>query len=352
MTRLVRTLRDVNRVVMRLAGALLAVGMLGAAGEFLARRRDARHFPQQGRLVETGGLRLNLDCRGQPVAGVPTVVLEAGQGLCGRSWALVQAEVAGWTRVCSYDRAGYGWSPPAPAGSVRSAGQLARELRTLLQAAAVAPPYVLVGHSLGGLIVRAFHADYPDDVAGMVLVDASHEDQQDSQPPAMRQLEAHAAQDLRRVRAFVRWVAPLGVPRLLQRLNRMPRGAPRAYLDEMAFFERRPSTLETAIREHESVVDSAREVRAAGGLGNKPLVVLTAGRTDPLPGIPAEEMEAFRRAWTADLQPRLAALSTRGRQVVVADSGHMIPETAPQAVVDAIREVCDAVGAAPAVAGD
>jgi pimeloyl-ACP methyl ester carboxylesterase len=128
-------------------------------------------FTPPGKLVDIGGYRLHLHCTGK---GNPTVVLIAGGGDFSFDWSLVQPNVSRFARVCSYDRAGLAWSDPGP--TPRTMRQDAHELHTLLSAAQIQAPYVLVGHSMGGLIARVYAAQYPNEVAGMVLVDATHED--------------------------------------------------------------------------------------------------------------------------------------------------------------------------------
>jgi pimeloyl-ACP methyl ester carboxylesterase len=125
-----------------------------------------------GKLVDIGGELLHVHCTGR---GGPTVLLENGTGDFSVVWSLVQPRVAQFTRVCSYDRAGYAWSQPGR--SPRTFAQLALELRTALRKLQVRAPFILVGQSYGGLVVRGFAAQYPSEIAGMVLVDAVHEDQ-------------------------------------------------------------------------------------------------------------------------------------------------------------------------------
>jgi pimeloyl-ACP methyl ester carboxylesterase len=129
-------------------------------------------------MVDMGGHRLHIDCVGQ---GSPTVILESGLGNMSADWANVQPEVAKTTRVCTYDRAGTGWSEPGP--EPRDPQQIARELHTLLGNARIDGPYVLVGQSFGGLYVRMYAARFPQEVEGMVLVDASHPDMWTRLPP-------------------------------------------------------------------------------------------------------------------------------------------------------------------------
>jgi pimeloyl-ACP methyl ester carboxylesterase len=136
-------------------------------------------------MVDVGGYRLHLYCTGE---GSPTVILEAGGGNPWLSWYQVQPQVAQFTRVCSYDRAGLGWSDPSP--KPRTTKVIADELHTLLHNAGITAPFVLVGHSLGGLDARMFASQYPSEAVGMVLVDSSHPDQDDRFPPDAQKLGA------------------------------------------------------------------------------------------------------------------------------------------------------------------
>src|SRR5688572_9722843 len=139
----------------------------------VARPQDATSsppLPPPGRLIDLGGWRVHLHCTGDVRPSQPTVILEAGSGDFSVDWSLVQPDVARFARVCSYDRAGAGWSDLGP--RPRTMHQLVSELHTLLEKAGERPPYVLVGHSFGGWLVRLYRTMYPADVAGMVLVEA------------------------------------------------------------------------------------------------------------------------------------------------------------------------------------
>ena len=133
------------------------------------------------------GYRLHLNCQGAPVPGSPTVVMEGGNAECGLTWASVQPEVARFTRVCTYDRAGLGWSERSP--KPRTATNIVDELNALLTQAGVEPPYVLVGHSIGGMFVRLYAHRFADQVVGMVLVDAAHEEQDLRFPKPVQRLQ-------------------------------------------------------------------------------------------------------------------------------------------------------------------
>jgi pimeloyl-ACP methyl ester carboxylesterase len=146
--------------------SLLGLMLVGYIYEPMAEAADAKAYPPPGQLVDVGGYRLHINCTGE---GSPTVVIESGWGDFSAAWGWVQPEVAKTTRVCTYDRAGMGWSESSP--QPRTAREFARELHTLLEKANEPGPYVLVGHSMGGYTVRVYVHDYPEEVAGLVLID-------------------------------------------------------------------------------------------------------------------------------------------------------------------------------------
>jgi pimeloyl-ACP methyl ester carboxylesterase len=319
----------------------------GAAYEAIGSWRDSTRFPQHGKNVQAGSIKLNLDCSGQ---GGPTVVLESGGGMPAFAWFKVQPEVAKFTRVCSYDRAGYGWSGPGP--EPRTSGQIATELRALLATAGERGPYVMVGHSLGGFNVRVFAGRYPDDVSGVVLVDASHEDQnsrmQNLLPP---DIQAQEKANEKRDALLGGYVYPLLIHLGVQRLvlatplaaGILPPYLSETQLEELLYLENKAKARQAFSSEMDHFTESAEQVRAARNLGVRPLIVLTAGKDevdDPL--LTKADREAQQNLWINVLQVEEAHLSTAGRQIVVSDSGHMIPLERPDAVVSAIREVWSA----------
>src|SRR3989304_10304359 len=159
------------RIIAILTLAVLILALGTAIAGAVAKSHLAQQYPAPGQLVDVGGRKMHINCVGQ---GSPTVLLEAGLGHYSLFWAYVQPEVAKYTRVCSYDRAGYGWSESSP--MPRTANAEVDELHTLLVNADVQGPYILVGHSLGGMNMRVFANNYPDEVVGMVLVDSFHEE--------------------------------------------------------------------------------------------------------------------------------------------------------------------------------
>ena len=265
-------------------------------------------------LVDIGGRSLYLECRGK---GSPTVVLEAGAGNDADTWdavalgpdseqTAVLPGVAAFTRVCAYDRPGTMLDPDRrsrsdPVPMPRGAAAMVADLHALLGAAAVPGPYVLAAHSFGGLVARLYAATYPDEVAGLVLVDAAHEDYYDR---------------LRALLTPAQWTAFTSPP---------------AELADDPVFERLDIDASTS---------AMRKAAAASPLRPLPLIVLTHGRPfDWPPGVPTAAVEAL---WLP-LQEDLAALVPDGRLVVAEKSGHFIPGDQPDLVIAAIRQVVDAV---------
>jgi pimeloyl-ACP methyl ester carboxylesterase len=328
-----RVPRWVGRGLGGAALLLLALAGVGAAYQAVASARDAAAYPAPGRLVDVGGHRLHIDCRGQ---GAPMVVLESALGAGSATWARVQPALAASTRVCAYDRAGEGWSDPGP--EPRDAGRIAAELHTLLAGAGEPGPYVLVGHSFGGLYARAYAAAHPEDVVGVVLIDASHPDQWSRSPdgPGVQRANAQSA-------AVAPWLARLGLLRLTGYVAVDP-ALPARQRAELRAQSDATRTWEGYRAEFRAVDATTAQVRAAGGLGDTPLAVLTATEH----GFPAG-MERLHQG----LQAELTALSTQSVHRVLPGATHVSPVHDPEqagATAEAIRLTVEAArtGAAPA----
>jgi len=268
--------------------------------------------PPPGRLVDLGGHRLHLHCTGR---GAPTVVIENGFDELSTDWGHVQQRVARISRVCTYDRAGYGWSDPGPLP--RTFDQINLELRDALRAAGEKAPLVLAGHSFGGAVVRQYAHTYGAEVAGLVLVDIVSENQR----IRMGDRAAYVA-DSAQGRA---------IPAPHEAMTGTDRGGPESPHDEAAASEREWSS---------EYMARWRRQPQEGCLGHRPLVVLTRreGGYADLANVSAAEMEKERLS----SQAALARLSSAGRQVLV-DSGHDMQTEAPDVVSQAIEDVVAAV---------
>lgn len=297
-----------KRTLIAFGGLVIAVACVGAVHQWWATRKELAATPMPGRFVDLGAHRLHLWCTGE---GAPPVILESGLGGSTVDWGFVQPNVARFTRVCSYDRAGMGYSDPGP--SPRTAQQIAGELAQLLDRSDMRGPVVLVGASIGGLAVRFFASAYADRVAGLVLVDASHEDQQHNIPW---------------IAPFVPFLSSVGALRLVD----MSLGLPPALLaPSVRDFARatkfRTAGYHAAADEIVHIRESAAEVRATRRKLNVPLIVVTAGRGSDA-------------VWL-NLQRDQVALSERGCHIVAQQSSHSIGIDQPQVVVDAIRIAVD-----------
>jgi pimeloyl-ACP methyl ester carboxylesterase len=301
--------------------------LLATAGflyENISETRDRRFNRMPGELVDVGGYKMHINCTGE---GSPVVILDAGLGDSYISWRKVQSPMSQLTRVCSYDRAGLGYSESSP--NERTGKVFAEELHTLLHNAGITGPIILVGHSMGGYDVRLFASRYRDDVAGMVLVDASHPEQRKRFPPALNDLDAGWIRD----EEFLEFAMPLGIPRLLGFCGHdvIVRAA------ECNFRNARE-----AVAELKTFPESAAQTATTGGLGSLPLVVLSHDPSTPQPDLPEDLVKPTNDAWQ-QMQTELAHLSTRGTQVIAKNSGHYIQQDRPDVVIDGVRSVVDQV---------
>jgi pimeloyl-ACP methyl ester carboxylesterase len=281
------------------------------------------------------------------------VILDSGMGVPALGWIKVQTEVAKFARICSYDRAGYGWSDTGP--EPRTSVQIAKELKALLVSADEQGPYVLVGHSFGGFNVRVYTHLFPADVLGVVLVDGAHEGEDTGinalLPPDIQEKEN--AQDMWAARWNI-FLTPIRVHLGIERLqvatglgnpsygvlDSASRTLPTDLRQELLYLHQQRKFQNAVTAESRVFEDSKADVRAAGNLGDRPLIVLTAGRPyDPDPLLTRTQTEQQDNLWINILQAQEASLSTHGKQVIVPNSGHMIPFERPDTVVNAIREV-------------
>jgi pimeloyl-ACP methyl ester carboxylesterase len=310
--------------------------------------------PPPGRLVDVGTHRLHIYCAG---TGEPAVIFDAALGASSLSWSLVQPEVARETRACTYDRAGFAWSDAGPLP--RTAGRLAAELHELLVRAAVPPPYVLVGHSFGGLVMQGFAVRYRAETAGLVLVDPAHPEEWAHPSPGERQRIARGVRlcrygaaaarvGLARVisglvglgalspaRALVRLISRGGLRRedevILAPVSMLPPAARRP----LRHFWTQPKFYEALGSQIEGICESAADVMAAraAGFGDLPLITISP-----------------RSVAGARLlrQDALARLSTKGRHLKARTDGHWVPLEDPRVVIEAVTAVVTAARTAQA----
>jgi pimeloyl-ACP methyl ester carboxylesterase len=320
--------RHGKRALLGLGALIVALAALGAVYQATAAAADARAYPPPGELVAVGGHRLHLYRQGAGQPG-PTVVLEYGLGGVTPVWGWVQPAVAQFAPVVSYDRAGLGWSDPDD--EPLDAPNVSRRLHTLLRAAGVEGPYVLVGHSLGGLLARAYADRYPEEVAGVVLVDSSHPEQAERLPAL-----AVGMQVSRLLYELLPLAARVGLIRIAGLAEDSAAGLPPRHRAEAAAFLASVRHLEATRDEARAMPTIAAQVSRTGSLGDRPLTVLTAG---------AGAVEGW-----AELQAELAALSSRGTQRTIAGAAHLgllTHREHAEVVAAAIHEVVEAVRSLP-----
>ena len=313
-------------------GALLVIAaalLIGYVYETYALARDARRFPPPGRMIDMGGRKIHLLCKGDAGKG-PTVVIEPGAGEPAMLWWFVQDQVAVFARVCTYDRPGYQWSDPLDAP--RSIEDRARELHEVLTRGNVPGPYVLVAHSYSGVIVRLFARDHMKDMAGMALVDCPDEEL------LFGARYAEVIAKSRWILALARFAMRSGIVRALTAFGGDDAEG-EAHLAPAAKamwpMALRPNALDAAADELASIERASPELRrrgALGSLGELPLAVIAHGQ--PFPGMFAPLEEGFREG-----QMRQAALSSNAVLIVAERSNHNINMDAPEVVVEAIRRV-------------
>jgi pimeloyl-ACP methyl ester carboxylesterase len=291
-----RIIRWIRRALLWSLVVLLVALVIGAIYQVVATEIDQRAaFPAPGEIVDVGEHRLHMNCLGQ---GSPTVVLDAGWGYTSVEWSgWVQPEVAKHTRVCAYDRAGMGWSEPGPGAP--DATQTTAELHALLQEADEEGPFVLVGHSLAGLYSRIYAERYPEEVAGVVLVDSTHPDQfEGSESAVMMNRAAGVLGPL---------VARTGIPRVFNLYPSNPELPSLQREQSRSLYYRTPHQV-AVFEEMGTIPESMEKARGRGTLGEKPLMVVSAADHD---------------TQTGALQEELTSLSSNSIQRVVEGSTHL-----------------------------
>jgi pimeloyl-ACP methyl ester carboxylesterase len=255
-----------GRVQLYLVFAILAISAVGGGYQTVGEATDSTAMPATGRLIDVGGHQLYLNCVG---SGSPTVVLEPGAGATSAQMGWIAPAVARDTRVCVYDRAGRGWSDPAD--TPQDGAQIATDLHRLLHRAGEGGPYVLAGHSFGGLYVRIFAAHYPDEVAGLVLVDST-----ESKEPARSVIPTAGVEPTTgRVPVLASLAARVGLTRVLGQLDLG--SLPPQSRDEARTSAAQAVSVRSVVDEYLRGTASMQEAASLRDFGDKPLFVLTAG---------------------------------------------------------------------------
>jgi pimeloyl-ACP methyl ester carboxylesterase len=326
--------RKIRRALSALVVLLIAVIGIGAAFEAWSRHAVKQRFPPQGRMIDIGGRRLQIDCRG---TGSPVVIFESGLDANGSlSWYRVQDSVAAFTRACSYSRAGILWSDPA--SGPRDGAAIAVDLHRLLQSAGERSPYALVGHSMGGPYVVTFTQRFGPDVAGLVLIDPSHP-QQFERSAAITGEKTALVGPMLRARTWLAWTG-------LNRIGESPSAEPDEALRIIDAY--RPVSRVTELAEADAIDATFAGVASAHDLGARPLIVLSGAKIDFFRGTDSE-----RRVHEDWIQMHIeeATWSSAGRHELVANAGHRIQFDDPDAVVRATRSVVDAIRADERLSG-
>jgi len=313
-------MRWTGKAILWLVIALLVLAIVGAIYQTIATARAERAHPPPGKMIDVGDHRMHIDCVGQ---GSPTVVLDTALGAMSASWVRVQQEVSGTTRVCAYDRAGMGWSQSGP--EPRDAKQVAGELHALLEGAGIDGPYVLVGHSFGGLYMQTYAARYPEEVAGVALIESSHPEQFSRLPEARNSYE-----QIKLLYTVASLLAPIGVVRLFN-LSPAPPELPHQQRAQIAALNPSTRQVSTTAQEFRATPQSTAQARSLRSLGDKPLAVVSAGTQSS--------------GWL-ELQDDLATISPNSMHRVVKEATHtsvVYERSDAQATSAAIVEVVAAV---------
>ncbi|MCX5924604.1 MAG: alpha/beta hydrolase [Candidatus Dependentiae bacterium] len=303
---------------------ILALIIIGLLYQYIATKLDEKAYPPIGKMIDIGGYKLHMIDSG---TGGPTVVMDAGGGCTTLDWSLVQSKIAKFTRVVSYDRAGHAWSDASPLQ--RTSENIISELHTMLHNSGVPAPYILVGHSFGGFNMQLFAGKYPNEVAGVILVDSSSEETyQKVTKPSNFSI------------ALLKTSFYLGIPRLMQyvpsikrtnneRITKYPLNIQKQYFSQV--FTTKYAN--ACIQEGLFMEQNCNQLKLVKNLlKNKPLIVISAGK----PMIFMDELKDWP-TW----QSNLVNKSSRGKQIIAQHSGHMINYDQPEIIVDAVREMVD-----------
>lgn len=322
---------------MILLALIVLITGVGATYEMSGRAQAARDFPPPGKMVDIGGRKIQLDCRG---TGSPTVVFESWLGVDGSlSWSQVHDEITKTTRACAYSRAGIMWSDPT---DVHQNGKsIAEDLHATLNKAGESGPYVLVGHSIGGPYIMTYTKYFGNEVAGLVFVDASHPEQM-QRLKAVVTTEPELMQLKLKIGAALNWT---GVVRAIAASEAKNPNLPDRV--DQAIKAYAPTSLGAMLKENDALDESLAEAGTFRTLGDRPLFVLTAAKPHTEKSlaelnITAEQDLQFQKIWER-MQDEEATWSSDSQHRLIFDAGHCIQCDRPDLVIAAVRSVVEKV---------
>jgi pimeloyl-ACP methyl ester carboxylesterase len=308
-----------ERIVLSFVVLVAVVAGAGTTFNAVATHHYRTRHAALGSLYVVDGYKMHLLCTGE---GSPTIILDSGLGDDSLIWTKVQPELSKTTRICSYDRAGFGWSDPRP--GPRDADRIVQELHLLLTEAGISGSTVLMGHSVAGLYIRAYAARYPDELSGLVFVDGSTPLQEDRFPDELRQED----QDAERGFTKLKWLEILGITRAMGQCRHFE-GFDNNTGKMIAENQCRASQLTAMGKEHQGFRQSGNETVGTGPFGDLPILIFSQ---DPQPSAPSEsptqaEVE-FSEIWN-EMQEDLKHLSTHSRRIIAKGSSHYIQVDRP-----------------------
>ncbi|WP_233840478.1 alpha/beta hydrolase [Dyella sp. 2HG41-7] len=318
-----RWLRILGRIGLGLIVLVIVTGITGFSWNELVTRHYLNAYPVPGKFYSVDGGKMHIYCTG---TGAPTLILDAGAGDDWTVWTKVQSELSKTTQVCSFDRSGLGSSDVLLGG--HDANSLADQLHALVGQAGIKTPFVLAGHSIAGIYMRAYTAKFPSDVAGLIFIDSSHPDQLQRFPKAFTQASPNLF--------VMSWMTRLGIARAMGQCTDLPPG-----VDAVKGFAYanicRPSVVDSGLEEIRAFPRSTDETRHTGPFGRLPILIISEDpevqRKDT--SLPPDVMAQTSIAWN-QMQEDLKQLSLNSRRVIAARSSHYVQLDRPD-VID--REV-------------